>query len=308
MPLLRSQTRGETKKTKEVNDLIQNKPLSTSLPSVMCSLAEDQLITITTTPASSPAITTPATMFPFPPAPVISSAISSAAVSIINISNASSESSSETSSSASNKSSSRPNSPAGELEDQSELLNLAMVEDSVLEEDSPTLQEVPADLHGDGRSSRGSLHRPALQTFYPVPMPPPPPGLAASSPAANPSLVYNLVTDQANLQEDRDTGLHLCLQQFQCYEDEAGMKMRTKVVTELDTLVRQWIRSEGLRRKVTWSLLEQVGGKVVSFGSFKLSVVDKESDLDLLCVVPKHVTRDQFFTTLYDLLLKKVRM
>ena len=85
------------------------------------------------------------------------------------------------------------------------------------------------------------------------------------------------------------------------------MKMRTKVVTELDTLVRQWIRSEGLRKKVTWSLLEQVGGKVVSFGSFKLSVVDKESDLDLLCVVPKHVTRDQFFTTLYDLLLKKVK-
>ena len=63
--------------------------------------------------------------------------------------------------------------------------------------------------------------------------------------------------------------------------------LRSKVVTELDTFVKQWIRREGLRKRITWSQLEQVGGKVVSYGSFKLSVVDKESDLDLLCVVPK---------------------
>ena len=50
----------------------------------------------------------------------------------------------------------------------------------------------------------------------------------------------------------------------------------------------------------------QVGGKVVSYGSYKLSVVDKESDLDLLCVVPKHVSREDFFTNLYDQLFKKV--
>ena len=45
-------------------------------------------------------------------------------------------------------------------------------------------------------------------------------------------------------------------------------------VTELDTLVKQWIRSEGLRKRITWSQLEQVGGKVISYGSFKISVVD----------------------------------
>ena len=125
---------------------------------------------------------------------------------------------------------------------------------------------------------------------------------------STPSVVYNLVSqEQVAAQEDRDHALLLCLQQFQCYDDEAGMMLRSKVVTELDTLVKQWIRSEGLRKRITWSQLEQVGGKVVSYGSFKLSVVDKESDLDLLCVVPKLVTRDQFFSTLYDLLLKKVR-
>ena len=88
-------------------------------------------------------------------------------------------------------------------------------------------------------------------------------------------MVYNLVSqEQVAVQEDRDHALLLCLQQFRCHDDEAGMMLRSKVVTELDTLVKQWIRSEGLRKRITWSQLEQVGGKVISYGSFKISVVD----------------------------------
>ena len=83
--------------------------------------------------------------------------------------------------------------------------------------------------------------------------------------------------------------------------------LRTQVVGEMDTLVKQWIRSEGLKKRISWSHLEQIGGKVVSFGSFKLSVVDRESDLDLLCVLPKLISRENFFSSLYDQLLKKVR-
>ena len=51
-----------------------------------------------------------------------------------------------------------------------------------------------------------------------------------------------------------------------------------------------------------------MGGKVVSYGSYKLEVVDKESDLDLLCVVPKHVSRDDFFCNLYSQLNKKAEV
>ena len=296
MPLLRSKTRGEAK-IKEVKELIQTNPLSTSLPSVK-STVEDQVTTTTPVLSVSPAVTTTTTMFPFPPAPVISSTISSPAVNIINISNASSESSSETSSSASNKS----GSPVAGQQDQSELLNLTMVEETGLEDDSLSLQEVPDHLgkfsHAAGRG--GLLQQQTLPGYYQPPI--------MMQQPSTPSVVYNLVSqEQVAAQEDRDHALLLCLQQFQCYDDEAGMMLRSKVVTELDTLVKQWIRSEGLRKRITWSQLEQVGGKVVSYGSFKLSVVDKESDLDLLCVVPKLVTRDQFFSTLYDLLLKKVR-
>ena len=83
-------------------------------------------------------------------------------------------------------------------------------------------------------------------------------------------------------------------------EDDAGKELRTLIVEELDKLVKQWVRSEGLRQSMHWNQVEKVGGKVVCYGSFKLEVVDKESDLDLLCVVPKHVTREAFFKTLYQ--------
>ena len=51
--------------------------------------------------------------------------------------------------------------------------------------------------------------------------------------------------------------------------------------------------------------MERTGGKVVTYGSFKLGVVERDSDLDLLAVVPRHVTREDFFTNFYHHLAKK---
>ena len=307
MPLLRSQTRGETKASRVLNDLIQQKPLSTSLPTVISSMPEDQLhtnssrgmiespvINSTTTPVS-------ATMFPFPPAPIIANPNVNG--SIIDIINASSSSASENSPS---PVSSCPNSPELGLEDreeereQSELLNVAMVESGLEEE----REEGPEELVKFSQTGGSYRSSPSLSQSAP--------SLLAHSVVlqqpATPSLVYNLVTEPMGAQEDRDHSLHLCLQQFQSYDDENGMLLRAQVVGEMDTLVKQWIRSEGLKKRISWSLLEQIGGKVVSFGSFKLSVVDRESDLDLLCVLPKLISRENFFTTLYEQLLKKVRI
>ena len=119
--------------------------------------------------------------------------------------------------------------------------------------------------------------------------------------------IFIPVSEPSSVQEDRYKALLMLLQHYRCYDDNAGMELRERIIAELDTLVKQWTRSEGLHKNMPWTQVEQVGGKVVSFGSYKLGVVDKESDLDLLCVVPKHVTREDFFNNLYELLRKKVR-
>ena len=188
-----------------------------------------------------------------------------------------------------------------------------MVEDSLVDisrSSSLVLQELTGDQAADVRkSSASSIQATIVQGSQAQ-------SIANSLPAflqqsmilttPTPPIVYNLVPEQASIQEDRDRALQMVLQQHQCYDDEAGMNMRNQIISELDTLVKQWIRSEGLGKNMAWIQVEQVGGKVVSYGSYKLSVVDKDSDLDLLCVVPKHVSRDDFFSNLFDQLAKKV--
>ena len=54
-----------------------------------------------------------------------------------------------------------------------------------------------------------------------------------------------------------------------------------------------------------WQEVERTGGKVVTYGSFKLGGGERDSDLDLLAVVPRHVSREDFFADFYHHLAKK---
>ena len=108
-----------------------------------------------------------------------------------------------------------------------------------------------------------------------------------------------LLSDQTMEEE-----LQQCLKLLQCFEDEAGLVLREEVVRELDRMVKEWSREEAARRKV--ELEEETGARLVSYGSYKLEVIDHQSDLDLLCVVARHLTRNSFFGRFYDSLKAKV--
>ena len=192
------------------------------------------------------------------------------------------------------------------------------IEDSLVDvshSSSTVLQELTSEVEGRSRRPSSSSSAIPISTSAAVTQ-----GICNSLPAIfQQSMIFSTpsgspygpsifipVSEPSSVQEDRYKALLMVLQHYQCYDDSAGMELRERIISELDTLVKQWTRSEGLHKNMPWTQVEQVGGKVVSYGSYKLGVVDKESDLDLLCVVPKHVTREDFFNNLFDLLRKKV--
>ena len=129
-----------------------------------------------------------------------------------------------------------------------------------------------------------------------------------SLPYYYPQLMAQQLSHQAKLAAQLEVQLLTTVESCHSIETPFGMEVRRQIVQELDTLVKQWIRSEGLRQGMGWAKVEQGGGKIVTYGSFKLGVVDRDSDLDLLAVVPKHINREDFFADFYIHLFKKTEV
>jgi hypothetical protein len=75
-----------------------------------------------------------------------------------------------------------------------------------------------------------------------------------------------------------------------------------EILSKLNSLVKEWICEVSIKRNMPPNVAEQVGGKIYTFGSYRLGVHHKGADIDALCVAPRHVDRSDYFTSFFELL------
>ncbi|KAI0271965.1 poly-A polymerase [Russula aff. rugulosa BPL654] len=78
-------------------------------------------------------------------------------------------------------------------------------------------------------------------------------------------------------------------------ESEEEARTREIVLGRLAALVKSFVKTVSLARGLSEAAAETAGGKIFTFGSYRLGVHGPGTDIDTLCVVPKHVSREDFF-------------
>lgn len=90
------------------------------------------------------------------------------------------------------------------------------------------------------------------------------------------------------------------LKPYGVFEEEEELQHRILVLGKLNNLVKEWIKDISVNKNLPQSIIENVGGKIFTFGSYRLGVHTKGADIDALCVAPRHIERADFFTSFYE--------
>uniref|UniRef100_A0A7S1AF78 polynucleotide adenylyltransferase n=1 Tax=Noctiluca scintillans TaxID=2966 RepID=A0A7S1AF78_NOCSC len=81
-------------------------------------------------------------------------------------------------------------------------------------------------------------------------------------------------------------------------QSQEGMRSRASILVELHRIVLQWIYEVGVQQGMDDDSARRAGAKIFTFGSYRLGLVSPGSDIDALCVAPKHISREAFFQVL----------
>ncbi|XP_063048922.1 poly(A) polymerase gamma isoform X2 [Engraulis encrasicolus] len=87
---------------------------------------------------------------------------------------------------------------------------------------------------------------------------------------------------------------------FGVFEDEDELNHRLAVLGKLNNIVKEWISEISEVKNLPPSAVASVGGKIFTFGSYRLGVHTKGADIDALCVAPRHVERTDFFLSFFE--------
>lgn len=131
-------------------------------------------------------------------------------------------------------------------------------------------------------------------------------GAGSSSAAKNGPAVQFGITNPISLQEPSETDWKLTerlleeLDREFPKESSQGMEHRYKVLEELDQALVNWVNEESKAQMMSPEECKKWPVKTVTIGSFRLGVVHPLTDIDTLCIIPKHITLPTFFKSFVE--------
>ncbi|KAK9450274.1 Poly(A) polymerase central domain-containing protein [Limtongia smithiae] len=117
------------------------------------------------------------------------------------------------------------------------------------------------------------------------------PPISTASPTANEIVLNEKLIDELKRQGS--------------FESEQESQKRMEVLGKLQSLTEDFVRTVSMQKGMSEGMARDAGGKIFTFGSYRLGVYGPGSDIDTLVVVPKHVTRDNFFDVFQKLLRQR---
>ncbi|KAI9668525.1 MAG: polynucleotide adenylyltransferase [Trizodia sp. TS-e1964] len=88
------------------------------------------------------------------------------------------------------------------------------------------------------------------------------------------------------------------------FESQEQTQKRKVVLESLQKITLEFVKQVSKVQGLPDSIAENSGGKIFTYGSYRLGVYGPGSDIDTLVVVPKHISREEFFQYFPPLLIK----
>ena len=85
------------------------------------------------------------------------------------------------------------------------------------------------------------------------------------------------------------------LKEYPIRENKEQVEKRERVLALFNTWLVEWSLEIAIQKNINDP--HTIGVQVHNFGSYRLGVQTSSSDMDLLCIVPQHCTRQDFFTS-----------
>jgi len=98
------------------------------------------------------------------------------------------------------------------------------------------------------------------------------------------------------------TELENILRTFNLFESNDQSRKREEVLGKLNEIVKEWAKQTSIKKGYPEQTASEVNAKIFTFGSYRLGVTGQDSDIDTLCIAPKHIMRNDFFDDLSEVL------